>query len=142
GPILLQERAPLPDGVSEPELERYLAQRGAALLVDAVRGLAAGAIEPLPQDESRATSYSWPRPEDYLLSPERSAQWAYNFVRGIGTRPEPVRIAVGDAQFGVVAALDFDEHTMLGRSWRWLGEELWLQCSPGVLHVRVRPLVV
>lgn len=137
GPILLQESVPVTDGVSESELERQLAQRGGALLASALRGLAEGTIKPAPQDEARATSYSFPGPDDFVVTHDRSARWAYNFIRGVGARGEPISIAVEDQAFQAVAALGFEEQGALGGSWRLDGDELWLQCSPGVLHVRV-----
>ncbi len=140
GPMVLRERTPIPDGISESELERYLAQRGAILLASAVRVLAEGKIEPMPQDETRATGYSFPRPENFIVTPDWSARRAYNFIRGVGMRPEPISIAVGDQVFGVVAALDFDEQGALSSSWQIEYDELWLQCAPGVLHARVLPV--
>ncbi|HEV8192170.1 MAG TPA: methionyl-tRNA formyltransferase [Ktedonobacterales bacterium] len=139
GPIVLQERVPIPDGVSESELEQHLARRGGTLLVPAVRGLAGGLLNSIPQDATRATSYSFPRPEDFTVTPERSARWAYNFICGVGRRAEPMRIAVADEMFHVVAALDFDEQVALDCPWRLEDDELWLQCWPGVLHARVLP---
>lgn len=139
GPIVLQERVPIPNGIGELELERQLAHLGGALLVRALHGLADGTIEPQPQDASRATSYSWPRPEDFVVMPNRSARWAYNFIRGVEARAEPVRIEVADSEFRVISALDYDERRVLGQPCLLDGDELWLQCSPGVLHVRVVP---
>jgi methionyl-tRNA formyltransferase len=140
GPIVLQERVPVPDGVSESELERHLAQRGGVLLISAVQGLAGGSLKPMPQDGARRTRYSWPRPEDFVVTPARSARWAYNFIRGVGARAEPIRIVAADQVFTVAAALGFDAQGALGCPWRLVDNELWLQCSPGVLHARVFPL--
>jgi methionyl-tRNA formyltransferase len=140
GPIVLQERIRVLDGVAESELERQLAELGGQLLVRAAQGLANGAIQPTPQDETHATSYSFPDTDDFIVTPDRSARWAYNFMRGVGMRPEPISIVVGDRVFSGVSALDYDEQGMLSSSWQIEGDELWLQCAPGVLHARVLPV--
>jgi len=140
GPIVLQERIRVPDGIAEAELERQLARLGGLLLVRAVQGLANDTIQPTRQYELQATGYSFPRPDDFIVTPDRSARWAYNFIRGVGMRTEPVSIAVGDQMFRVVAALDFDEQGALSSSWQIEDDELWLQCTPGVLHARVLPV--
>jgi methionyl-tRNA formyltransferase len=140
GPIVLQERVSVPDGIGESELERRLARLGGTLLARAVSGLADGPLQSQPQDEARATSYSWPQPEDFLVTPDRPARWAYNFIRGVGMRADSARIALADAVFRAVDALDYAEHAALAHPWRLEGDELWLQCSPGVLHTRALPL--
>jgi len=60
GPILAQREMPVPEGISEAELEQQLAKLGGKLLVEVVQQFAAGSLQPQPQDESRATTYPWP----------------------------------------------------------------------------------
>lgn len=140
GPILRQQRISVPDGCSEYELERACATTGGELLAPSIAGLASGAIHPTPQDERLATAYSWPRLEDYVITPNRPAHWAYNFAAGLRDRSESIRVHVPGAAFRVLAPLGYDPHAMLDAPWRSNGDELSLQCSPGVFTCRAAPL--
>ncbi|MDX1643283.1 MAG: methionyl-tRNA formyltransferase [Thermoanaerobaculia bacterium] len=55
GPILLRKETPIRPEERAGELAERLARLGGELLVETVEGLAEGAIEPLPQDDARAT---------------------------------------------------------------------------------------
>ncbi len=55
GDILLQESTEIGSEETAPELAARLAPMGARLLVQALEGLAAGTITPVPQDHSQAT---------------------------------------------------------------------------------------
>lgn len=55
GPVLAQERLPLPPSSTAAELSNELAARGGALLVRVLDELAAGASEPSPQADADAT---------------------------------------------------------------------------------------
>ena len=94
GAILLQKRLEVPDGIGELLLEQRLADSGAELLREALSGLAAGRIQPVPQESARATRYPLPDSEDFVVTPERPARWAYNFARGLYTREVPICIRV------------------------------------------------
>jgi methionyl-tRNA formyltransferase len=55
GPVMAQEKVQIEPAESAGELGERLARTGAALLPETVRGYVAGAIEPQPQDDSKAT---------------------------------------------------------------------------------------
>lgn len=55
GPILLRQEVPVLPEQTSVEMFQVLAERGAPLMVETLQGLAAGTIEPKPQDASRAT---------------------------------------------------------------------------------------
>lgn len=138
GPILVREATPLPDGLTETELERFCASRGGQLLAEALVGLAAGAVHPQPQDESLATYQSLPQEGDYTITPAWSARQAYRFVAGIAGRPEPIRFVADDgATFTLGAALSYDGEATLDTPWRLDGDILAAQCSPGALRCRI-----
>jgi methionyl-tRNA formyltransferase len=138
GPILIQEKIPLLDGLTEAALERFCASRGGALLVEALIGLAAGALQPQPQDKSLASYQSWPQEEDYTITPTWSARRAHRFVAGVASRPEPIRFAADDgATFTLAAALDYDSDATLDTPWRLDDDVLAAQCSPGILRCRI-----
>ncbi len=55
GPILAQQRVPLPPDARAGALTTQLFELGAAMLVESLAAYAAGQITPLPQDESQAS---------------------------------------------------------------------------------------
>jgi methionyl-tRNA formyltransferase len=55
GPVLLAETVPIGPAATAPELHETLALRGAALMLKALEGLAAGTIAPRPQDQVGVT---------------------------------------------------------------------------------------
>jgi methionyl-tRNA formyltransferase len=132
GPILRQERFPLADGITEGELLAQCARAGAEVLVKSVLDLAEGHAAPLPQDPARATTYSWPTAEDYVITPERPARWAYNFCRGVMGRGEPVTARVDDTVFRILEPLAFQPDQRLDTGWSYEDNMLSLQCAPGV----------
>jgi methionyl-tRNA formyltransferase len=141
GPILRQKRLEVPDGISEQLLLQRLADCGAELLREALCGLAAGRIQPLPQENARATRYPFPDSEDFVITPERPARWAYNFACGLYAREVPIFIQVEDRRFRLVEPVNFhDTETLPGRVWQLDGQALAIACTPGVFRARVAPL--
>lgn len=55
GPVVAQEKVVILPDETAPELRRRLIQIGSELLVKTLPAIAGGTIDPLPQDESRAT---------------------------------------------------------------------------------------
>jgi hypothetical protein len=101
-------------------------------------GLAAGSVHPVPQESARATRYPLPESDDFVITPERPARWAYNFACGLYAREVPIFIVVEDRQFRLLEPLDFQEMgTLPGRMWQLDGQLLTLACSPGVFRARV-----
>lgn len=137
GPILAQRAIPVPEGIAEAALERACAAAGGELLARAVLGLAAGATRPAPQDETRATSYPLPGPDDYSITPERPACWAWTFARGLAGRGRPIHISVAGATFRLIEPLEYAADAEQREPWRLDGRELWLRCTPGIFHARV-----
>jgi methionyl-tRNA formyltransferase len=141
GPILLQKRLEVPDGISELLLEQQLAGCGAELLREALTGLAAGRVQPAPQENDQATQYPFPDSGDFLITPERPARWAYNFACGLYTREVPILIQVENRRFRLLEPVDFHEaETLQGGNWQLDGRLLALACTPGVFRARVASL--
>lgn len=87
GPILLQEKAPIPLEMSAGELAERLAEVGAELLVPTLEGLCAKAIVPRPQEDA---CVSWaPRitKDMALISWDKPAAQIHNQVRGMNPWP-------------------------------------------------------
>lgn len=137
GPVLLQERLPLPDGIAEVAVERWCAERGGALLVASLRGLAAGTLVPRPQDAALTTVEPWPSAADYLIPHTWSARRAYNFAAAIHGRGKPTRVMLDERLYAVVEPLGYSSDEPSDALWRMDGDVLALRCTPGVFHARV-----
>ncbi len=94
GPILVQERVSWPEGARLPEIERMLSERGAELLLTAIEGLVSGRLVPAPQDDALATYAPVPRPEDYVITTDRDARWAYRFARAIAPLVPAIEVRI------------------------------------------------
>jgi methionyl-tRNA formyltransferase len=87
GDILLQrEMAIAPEDTAETLAPR-LAQLGAPLMVETLRGLQAGTIRPQPQDNSQASLAPMLKKEDGLIDFQRSANHICNRLRGFQPWP-------------------------------------------------------
>lgn len=137
GPIVAQAGFDLSDGMTTAELELRCAARGAELLVAAARDLAAGTAIPAPQDEARATAYSWPAASDFAVTPDRPARWAFNFIRGTAGWDHPHLLALDSARVVVRAARGYDPDARLNAPFVRDRDALRVQCSPGVLTVAI-----
>lgn len=137
GPILLQEQVNVQEGITEASLEKQCATIGGALLVRAIQGMDTGSIIPTPQNEMIASIYSWPAEDDYSITPNRSARWAYNFACGIAARTHPITIITSERTFRLIAPLSYDATETIGAPFVLEGELLSLQCTPGVFRARI-----
>jgi methionyl-tRNA formyltransferase len=135
GDILLQERIAIPEGVSGPALEERCATVGAELMLRAVWALHAGTAMPRKQIEEGSSRYPWPSAEDFRIPVTRPARWAFNFMRGVAHWGVPFAIEVPGQRFLAREALSYTPSGELGSPFVQKGEELWVQCSSGVLHV-------
>lgn len=87
GDILLQKEVPIAPEDTALTLAPRLAVIGAELMVQTLRGLLAGTIQPLPQDHSRATLAPLLKKEDGLIDFERTAAEIGNRLRGFQPWP-------------------------------------------------------
>jgi methionyl-tRNA formyltransferase len=87
GPILAQERIPLPPDATAPLLESQLARLGSRLMLKTLDDLARGRVTPVPQPAERATHAPRLRSEDGKLKPSSmSAQEIDRRVRALSGR--------------------------------------------------------
>jgi methionyl-tRNA formyltransferase len=87
GDILLQREIRITGDVTAETLAPRLAQLGADLMVETLRGLQSGSIEPRPQDGSVATLAPILKKEDGLLDFSRYASELVNRIRGFQPWP-------------------------------------------------------
>jgi len=87
GEILLQQEMAIGPEETAPELSARLAEAGAELLVETLRGLASGQIVPRPQSHEGATYAPILKREDGWIDWARTAQEIYNRMRGFAPWP-------------------------------------------------------
>ena len=87
GDILLQKEVPIQPADTAATLAPLLAAIGASLMIDTLRGLQAGTLKPLPQDNERATLAPILKKEDGRVDFRLSAQEICNRLRGFQPWP-------------------------------------------------------
>jgi len=87
GDILLQRELPIDADDTAETLAPRLAAMGADLLVETLRGLEAGSIQPRRQDDSRGTIAPILKKEDGLIDFNRTAEEILNRLRGFQPWP-------------------------------------------------------
>jgi methionyl-tRNA formyltransferase len=87
GEILLQKEMDIGAAETAPELASRMSELGAPLMVETLRGLAAGTIAPRPQTHEHASSAPMLKKEDGRIDWSRSAQEIFNRIRGFAPWP-------------------------------------------------------
>lgn len=87
GPLLLQQEMEISANETAPELSRRLAEVGAPLIVESLRKLDRGEIQPHAQDASLATYAPIIEKEDGRINWSRTAHEIYNRIRGLAPWP-------------------------------------------------------
>jgi methionyl-tRNA formyltransferase len=87
GEILLQHELGIGPKETAPELAARMAEAGAPLVEETLRGLAAGTIVPRPQNHAVATLAPILKKEDGRIDWNRSAHEIYNRMRGFASWP-------------------------------------------------------
>jgi methionyl-tRNA formyltransferase len=87
GPCLAQASTPIDPDENSIELEARLAQLGAPLVLATIEALAAGRVEPLPQDPGLATAARRLRKSDGLVDWSRPAEAIRNQIRAMEPWP-------------------------------------------------------
>ncbi len=87
GDILLQQELPLASDDTAETVSPRLATIGASLMVETLRRLQAGSIQPRPQDNASASLAPILKKEDGLIDFSRSANEIFNRLRGFQPWP-------------------------------------------------------
>ncbi len=87
GPMLLKFETDIRPDETAPELYARLADAGAPLLVETLRGLERGSITPIPQDNSKASLAPPLKKEEGQIDWALPAQQIYNRIRGLQPWP-------------------------------------------------------
>ena len=87
GDVLLQEEIPIGDEDTSVTLAPRMAEIGAGLMVETLRGLESGSVKPRPQDHQRATVARLLKKEDGKIDFARPAPEVYDRLRGFQPWP-------------------------------------------------------
>jgi len=87
GDMLLSASTAIGPEETAPELSARLAATGAPMLLEALRGLDAGTLQPTPQDHARHTLAPILKKEDGRIDWTAPAQVIYNRMRGFNPWP-------------------------------------------------------
>ena len=87
GEILLQEQIDIAPEETAPELAKSMAEAGAPLMLETLRGLAEGKLSARPQNNDAATYAPLLKKEDGQIDWNRPAQEIYNRMRGFAPWP-------------------------------------------------------
>ncbi|MEO7908059.1 MAG: methionyl-tRNA formyltransferase [Roseiflexaceae bacterium] len=136
GPILAQQRVPLPADARSDALTEQLFTLGSALLLEALEGYAAGTLPSSPQDDSQATYTKLLKKEDGAIDWATSAiqiermTRAYHLWPGAHTswRGQPFKIIVARAH--VEWAGDPTPGTFLSQN-----DSVWVATGAGALEL-------
>jgi methionyl-tRNA formyltransferase len=87
GDTLLQTEMAIGPRETTPDLAARMAEAGAPLMVDTLKGVAAGTLAPRPQDHTQATYAPLLKKEDGRIDWSRPASEIYNRMRGFTPWP-------------------------------------------------------
>jgi methionyl-tRNA formyltransferase len=87
GPMLLKYETEIGPDETSPELYARLAEAGAPLMVETLRGLAEGTLKPTPQDDSQKSFAPPLKKEDGRIDWSLRADQIYNRMRGFQPWP-------------------------------------------------------
>jgi len=135
GDMVAQSAWTIENGLSEKNLLAHCAEAGGRLFIEVLTALGKGHLVSRPQDKKQSSYFSWPDQRDRVITPERSAQWAYNFINGIGKRIEPLEFQGDGCRYRVKEAIDYTASGTLNSPTFTEDDHLWIQCNPGLLHI-------
>ncbi len=136
GMILLQERVPLPDGITAGDAEVLLAPRCAELASRTIAAWQAGTLHPVPQDDAQATTAPKLHAETAWIDWNADARSVRNRIHGYSPNPgawtlfEGARLKIYRARI----AEETQHHSNPGH-WSMNGDRWVVDCRYGELEL-------
>jgi methionyl-tRNA formyltransferase len=127
GDMLLQRELPIGPDEETPELSARLAELSASLMLETLRGLQDGSLQPKPQNHDAASMAPLLKKEDGRINWNQPAQTVYNRMRGFTPWPGAYAVFRGAAC------------QMIGRA---VSKENELSLAPGQILLRNAELLV
>lgn len=134
GDIVLQEPFAFADGLSGDAADQLCGERGGALMVEAVRQLAAGTLPRCPQT-GPGSYHPSPTAADFHMPTTWTARRAFNFMRGTAEWGWPYVIETGAEAVIVKTAVVYHPHQQLNQPIQHRENDILIQFTPGVLQV-------
>lgn len=134
GPVLLQDRMPVPEEATKGDLLPEIARRGTDLLLRAVAAYERGEIRPQPQPEEGATYAPKIRPEETWLDLRRPARELARQVRALSPRPG-VRLLLDGQVARILRARAVDHPDLAPGEVRVAGHRLLVGTAEGALEI-------
>ncbi len=135
GPLAAQRSVTLPDGLTGEEADRHMAAVGADLVAELLPRL--DALTPQPQPAGGST-FSRPRPADFVLNPRWSARHAFNFMRISAEFRQPYPIRLNEKVLRLREALAYQPDGHLTTPILYENDHTArIQFAPGILHARL-----
>jgi len=132
GDILLQRELPILESDTAVTLAPRLAEAGAELMLETLRGLESGSIQSRPQDNSRASLAPILNKEDGRLDFSRPAEVLVNRLRGFQPWPGAFT-SFRDKQLQITQAKASERDSIQAGELRVLQDHLLIGCSSGTV---------
>lgn len=113
GDILAQRKVFVNDGADHATISQQLAQTGALLMEKLLADIASGSTRFTVQASDIASYCSYPRPQDFVIDSQWSAQHAYNFMCATQIFGHLYRYQQGKDCFLLKYALDVDNNASI-----------------------------
>jgi methionyl-tRNA formyltransferase len=135
GDIVRQEAVAFADGLSGEAADQLCAERGGALMVEAVRQLEAGTLPRQPQT-GQSSYHPFPTAADFHIPTSWTARRAFNFMRGTAEWGWPYVIETEAEEVMVHTAVACYPQQQLSQPVQRTENSIRIQFTPGVLHVK------
>lgn len=113
GDIVKQQKINLHEGLSFAEINRFLAEIGAELMLAVLADLSRQKLLKTKQDQALASYFPYPQKDDFTVDTLCSAQRAYNFMRATQVFGHVYHCQSGQHHFLLEQALDYDNNATL-----------------------------
>jgi methionyl-tRNA formyltransferase len=135
GPVCLTEDIPIGPDMTAGELHDLLAERGAHLMSEALRGLELGSLSATPQSTSGVTYASKIDKAEARIDFRRSARDVHNLIRGLSPFPGAWFEAAAAAGPERMRALRSTLTSGHGRPGEILDDALAIACGEGAVRI-------
>jgi len=137
GAILQREETPIPLGITGPELLDKLSDIAARLMVRAIDDLVAGTAHGEPQPSEAATRHGRPGDADLQVRFDQPATRVFGLVRALAPWA-PLWAELDGERVRLLDATVYDATAQLGADLVLSGDEVAVQCQPGVVILKTR----
>mgnify|MGYP000256281548 FL=1 len=132
GDVVTQQDIKLDDGLSYPQINQQLAEKGAELMLMLLSDLLADSLVMTTQDPELASYYPYPDKQDFVIEPSWTAQHIYNFMRATEAFGHGYLCQVDSYNYLLDKAVDYDNNDSLPDA-EVKGDTLYIPCNAGVL---------